>query len=143
MRTITTSLKTIRVMNAQAAGIADRDSSVVDMSGYHSVRFLLAFGTLTAGAVTTISFRHGSLADGSDAAVASVTVANVPDTEDNKLYIIEIVRPILRYGRVRISNTTQNIVVDGVVCELGGPRIVGTTDDATTVPYRRIYASPQ
>jgi hypothetical protein len=46
--------KLTRLLNAVAAGQTDQNGSIIDMQGFESVLFVVAFGTITAGAVTSI-----------------------------------------------------------------------------------------
>ena len=46
--------KVTRVMNAVAAGTSDQNSSSVDMKGFDACQFVVAFGAITASAVTSI-----------------------------------------------------------------------------------------
>ena len=45
---LTHNVKTVRVINATAAGTSDVNGATVDMQGFEAVRFLVGFGTLTA-----------------------------------------------------------------------------------------------
>ena len=137
---ISNQIKTTRVMNAVAAGTSDQNSSSVNMSNFEGVRFTAAFGTITAGAATSVRVQQS--ADNSnwdDLLGSDITVA---DDDDNQLVVIDIWRPIDRYVRVTVKRATQNAVIDGVVAEQYGPRLLPTTDDSATVVAREIHTSP-
>jgi hypothetical protein len=127
---LTPSVRTVRVMNAVAAGTTDQESTAVDTAGFEGCRFVAALGSITSGAVT--SMRVEQSADGSTGwaalAGASVTIA---DDDDNELAIIDVRAPRQRYLRAVIDRGTQNAVIDGVVAELYGPRTQAVPADAS------------
>lgn len=137
---LTENWKITRVSNAVAAGTSDVNSSSVDMSKFESVTFLVSFGAITAGAVTSIKAQQSS--DDStfnDLAGSGITVA---DDDDNQVVALEIVRPRDRYVRVVVDRGTQNAVVDGIVAFQGRPKTGPVTHDATTVVGSEVHASP-
>lgn len=129
-----------------AAGSADvTDCYVVDMQGYDSVRMCVAFGTITGSAATSIRAQSAAakssataLTSGADIAGTSITVA---DTDDNKIVILDIVRPTRRYVQLLIKRATQNAVVDYAWYELYGPRKLPVVKDAN-VSNQEIWVSP-
>ena len=124
-----------------AAGTTDLNSDVVDMAGFEGVRFLIGFGTITAGAVTSIKVQQGQQSNLSDAADLLGSAITVADTDDNKMAISEIFRPQERYVRLVTDRGTQNAVVDFLIAELYGPREKPVTQD-TTVISAEIHNSP-
>lgn len=123
-----------RVMNAVAAGTTSQNSSGVDCSGAESVTFIAAFGTITAGAVTSIKVQasddDGSTDTYDDLAGTSVTVA---DDQDNKIAIISISRPRKKWARLVVVRGTQNAVIDGVFSIVTNPRKVPVTQPTASV----------
>lgn len=146
MQSLTNKVKTIRLHDAVAAGTTDvTDCTVVDMQGYEGVRFLVGFGAITAGAVTSIKVQEAAaktsataLTSGQDIGGSGITVA---DSEGSKLVISDIVRPQKRYVQPYIDRGTQNAVVEFVLAELYGARKLPVTQDAT-VSHSEIAASP-
>ena len=137
---ISNQIKTTRVSNAAAAGTTTINSSSVDMLNYEGVRFTVPFGAIVAGAATSVKANQS--ADDStfnDLLGSSQTVA---DTDDNKVFIIDIWRPIDRYVRCTVLRATQNSTVDGIIAEQYGPRVLPPTNDATTVGGQEIHTSP-
>jgi len=113
---LTKACKATRVSNAVVAGTSDINCSGVDMKGFRSVCFVVALGTITGSAVTSVKAQQSS-DDGSSDAYAdlegsSVTVA---DDDDNQLILLEVDCPLERYVRCVIDRGTQNAVVDSVV----------------------------
>lgn len=129
-----------------AAGTSNvTDCEVVDTAGYEGVRFLVGFGAITSGAVTSVKAQQAAaqtsataLTSGADLAGTGITVA---DTDDNKIVILDVYRPQERYVQLHILRATQNAVVDFVVAELYGARKLPVTQD-TDVATLEIHASP-
>jgi len=137
---ISNQIKTTRVSNAVAAGTSDIDSSSVDMRGYEGVRFTVLFGTITAAAVTSIKAARST----DDSAFNDLlgTAITVADDDDNKAFVLDVWRPGERYVRCTVDRATQNAVVDGIIAEQYGPRVLAPTNDATTVGGQEVHASP-
>lgn len=124
-----------RVSNAVAAGTSDINSTGVDMEGFETATFVVAFGTITATAVTSIQIDHSS--DNSSYAAVAGSKVTVPDTASNKLAITETVRPTLQYVRCTVDRGTANAVVDGIFAIRSRakkyPITQGSTVQGTTV----------
>ena len=129
-----------------AAGATDvTDCKVIDMQNFDGVRFVVGFGTITAGAVTSINVKQAdaktsdtALTSGQDLAGTKVTV---PDDGDNKLYIVDVYRPQKRYVQLHIDRATQNAVVDLAIGEQYNARKVPVTQNAD-VNAHEVHASP-
>lgn len=117
---MTNYVKTVLCKSAVAAGATDiTDATAIDMAGYDACRFIFSFGTITAGAATSVAVAAldtSSPTPGTDDLAGSkITVA---DDADNTLFILDIVRPRYRYLRPFIKRATQNAVVNCVIAEL-------------------------
>ena len=101
------------------AGTTDVTSSSVDMKGFDAVKFGVLFGTITATAVTSIKTQQSS-DDGSSDTFADLlgTSQTVADTDDDKVFRIDITSPRERYVRCIVDRGTANAVVDGIVARL-------------------------
>lgn len=135
-------VKLQRVENAAAAGTTDLTSDWVDTQGFEGVMFVAAFGTITAGAVTTIKAQQAAASDGTGAADLEGTSITVADDDDNQIAAIDIFRPQERYVALVVDRGTQNAVVDGVIAILYGPRELPTTHDTATVVSVETHVSP-
>lgn len=130
-----TSTKVARVKNAVAAGTDDTQVSVsVDMLGFESVEFLVAFGAITSTAVTTVKAQQSS-DDGSSDTFADLagTAISVADDDDNGIVRLEIHNPVERYVRCAVVRATANVVIDSTVAVQTGPKNEPVTQDATVV----------
>lgn len=121
-----------RIMNAVAAGTSDQTSSRVNMENHEVATFVVAFGTITAGAVTSIKVQQssddGSADDYTDLEGTAVTVA---DTGSNKIFIVEVIRPAKRDLKLVVDRGTQNAVIDGVWVIKTHPRVQPVTQGST------------
>lgn len=127
--------KLTRHSNAVAAGTTDiTPSNGVDMAGFDGVLFVVAFGAITAGAVTSIKAQQSS-DDGSSDTFADIagTAVTVGDGDDDKVFYLDIVRPTERYVRIVVDRGTQNAVLDSIVATQYRARSKPTTHDSTTV----------
>jgi len=123
-------IKKDRVSNAVAAGITTVNSDVVDMQGFDGCMFIVHFGAIVAGAVTSIKAQQGTLSDGSDMADLAGTSVVVADTDDNCLKFIEVKNPRKRYLRCVILRATQNSAIDSIDATLYGPSLKPTAHAA-------------
>jgi O-glycosyl hydrolase len=129
------------------AGSADvTDCNVVDMQNFDAVRFIVGFGTITAGAVTSINAKQAdaktsdtALTSGQDLLGTKVTVA---DDGDNKVYVLDIVRPQKRYLQLLIKRATQNAVVDFAIHEKYHARTLPVTQTSGSVGVHELHVSP-
>jgi len=98
-----------------AAGTSDINGATLDMSGFEAVLILVRFGAIVSGAVTSIKAQQGAASDLSDASDLEGTAQTIADTDDEKEFYIEIVRPRERYVRVVVDRGTQNATVAGAI----------------------------
>ena len=135
-------VKVTRVSNAVAAGTTDVECTGVDMTGFNSITFMAAFGTITGSAVTSVKAQasddDGSTDTYSDLEGTSITVA---DDTDNKVVLLEVVKPTKKYIRLVIDRGTQNAVVDGAFAFQTGLRS-GPVTQPTSVLGSEIHETP-
>jgi hypothetical protein len=105
--------------------------------------FVVAFGAITATAVTSIKLQQSS-DDGAGDAFADIagTAVTVADDDDNKLVYLDIQHQTERYLRVVVDRGTANAVVDGIVAIQYGPANAPVTHDATTVVGGEYHYGP-
>jgi hypothetical protein len=128
------------------AGSSDiTDCKVIDMANFDGVRFVVSFGTLTSGAVTSINVKQAD-AKSSDTALTSGqdllgTKVAVADTESNKLACVDVYRPQKRYVQLLIKRATQNAVLNLALAEKYGARVLPVTQNADLSSVE-VHASP-
>lgn len=137
---LSNSIKTTRVANASAAGTTAVNSSSVNMTNFDGVRFTIGFGAIVSTAVTSVNAAQSS--DDSSFADLEGSSISVADDDDNQVVVLDIWRPVDKFVRVEVAKDTANSTVDFIIAEQYGPRVLPTTDDASTVVAREIHASP-
>lgn len=136
--------KVVLCKTAVAAGTSDiTDATGVDVSGFEEVAFLVPFGTITSGAVTSVKLQQsdddGSSDAYSDLEASSCTVA---DDQDDKVLILACRRPLKKYVRCYVDRGTQNAVVNGIIAILRHPRVSPVTQDSTVISTSKELAGP-
>lgn len=112
--------KITRVMNAVAAGTSDQDGTVLDMAGFDAVCFIAAFGDNVSGSVLELQGFGNTASSTSSPAPVELTNDELLNTvgasdSDNKLLVLDIVRPAYQYVFPRVKRGTQNAVIDGII----------------------------
>ncbi len=87
------------------AATTDRNGATIDMLGYDGVLFLFKFGAIGTVA-PVIKAQQGQQSDLSDAADLAGTLQSPAATDGNKIFSIDIFRPLERYVRVVVDKTT-------------------------------------
>ena len=135
---LATSVKPIRVSNAVSAGTTDVNSAWVDVSNADGVRFVAMFGALTANQVTSVKLQGACLSNQADAADLLdsetgnvITTANLADGDTNKIAVVEVYKPKVRYVRAVVDRGTANAVVDGILAQLVLRNPLAYTADTT------------
>lgn len=140
---LTNITQTILAKTAVAAGSTDiTDATTIDMSGYNGVRFIFSFGTLTAGQVTSVAAAGKATSPpvaGTDDLVG--TKIALADGDSNKIVILDIYKPQLRYVLPFVKRATQNAVLNSIIAELYDPiKMVVAKDSSVTA--QEIHISP-
>lgn len=104
-----------RVKNGVAAGQTNQTSDTVDTQGWDGVLFMILMGAITAGAATSCKARQGALSNMGDAADLLGTAQTIADSDDNKIFYIDVYKPRERYLDVQVLRATQDSVIDGIV----------------------------
>ena len=106
-----------RLLAPQAAGTGTKTPTALDMLHRETALFVVGFGAIVTGSVITIKLQ-GSTDDSTfvDIEGSSITVA---DDQDNKLVLLECIRPKYRYVRPLITIATQNATIDLVTAISG------------------------
>jgi len=107
---------------AGAAATTDINGTTLDMAGWMGVLIKVTMGAIVSGAVTVIKAQQGAASDLSDAADLAGTGQSIADTDDEKVFYIDIYRPGERYVRVVVDRGTQNATVASAEYIQYGPR---------------------
>lgn len=133
--------KITRCIDATAAGTSNVAGTGIDMSGFNGACFVVAFGTITASAVTAVTLEQSS-DDGASDAYSSIagTSVSVADTDDTSMAYVDLIRPTKRYVRVYVTRSVANAVIDAGVClQYGGHAKRPVTHDAATVANGEVH----
>lgn len=117
-----TSIRQAITPTAGVAGTSAINSSVIDTANAEGVLFVVTFGAITSGAVTSIKVQHGDAANLSDAADVVGTSQTIADTDDDKVFYVDVRKPLKRYVRLVVSRATQNAVVASANAHVYGLR---------------------
>lgn len=110
--------KVDKVLVATAAGTTDTlTGDILDLQDCDSVMGIAILGDVTDTAVVTLKAYTGDEAALGDGAYETVTatVTATATSADNKLLILDVVKPEKRYCRFDVVRATANAVVDGVI----------------------------
>ena len=129
-QSLTNKVKTLVGLAPVAAGTSTQ-SFYVDTAGYDGVRFIVSFGTITAGAVTSVKLASADDASGTNPVDLLGTSVTVADTADDKAVIIDMYRPATRFIGAVISRATQNSVINLGLVELYNTKKMPVTKDAS------------
>ncbi|MGP9819195.1 hypothetical protein ACTZWW_04190 [Salinarimonas sp. NSM] len=109
------------VVEASAiAGTTTLTTDVVDLAGFDSVAFVAHLGDVTDTSVLTLT---GYTNDTNNTTTPTETAAAVTFTAgasdaDNKLMVVDMVKPRQRYAYATLERGTANAVVNGIVAIL-------------------------
>ena len=104
---------------AGAAGSTAINGSIIDALGFEGVLFVLLFGAIVTGAVTTFKLTQSDNSDMSSPEDVAGSNQAVADTEGSKAFYLDIRKPTKRYLRLIISRGTQNATVSAVALPYG------------------------
>lgn len=109
--------KITRVSNAAVAAQTLVTGDVLDMNGYDGVACIVALGDVDVNSVLTLTaYTDSDVAMGSEVACTTTATFTASATSaDNKLLVLDLVRPVKQYVRFKLTRTTGNAVVDSIV----------------------------
>lgn len=146
MKQLSRSVKTLRLRPdgsgfTVAAGATAVNSDIVDTAGADGVRFITGWGAIVSGAVTSQKVQQNDVNSGTGMADLAGTNIAVADTDDNKVAVTDIIRPLERFLRVAYSRATQNATIDFLLVELYYNRSEPVTQDSS-VATLETFQSP-
>lgn len=110
MRNLAPNTKTTEALD-YASAATDRNGAILDMAGFGGVLTMVHFAAIAAGAVTSIKVQQGAESDGSDMADLAGTGMTIADTDDNKVFRLDV-RPRERYVRVVVDKDGTNATAE-------------------------------
>lgn len=125
-----------KILNDTEAGTDDTiNGDILDLQNCDSVTGIVALGDVTATSVLTLKAFTGDAANLSDGAYETVTatVTATATSADEKLLVLDVIRPGKRYCRFDLVRATANAVVDAGVAIRYNYRAIPTTQPADVV----------
>lgn len=107
-------------LTAGAAGITTVNGSAIDVSGYDGVCFVVQFGTIVAGAVTSFKVQVDTTSGFGAPADLAGSGQTILDTDDDKVFYADIRGHKKGFARLVVSRATQNSTVSAVAYLYGG-----------------------
>lgn len=101
-------------VTAGAAGTSAINSTAIDMGGYGAVCFIVQFGAIVAGAATSIKAQQDTTAAMSTAQDLAGSNQTIADTDDDKVFYVDIREPSKDFLRLVVSRATQNATCSAI-----------------------------
>lgn len=124
MQTVLENQKFAVVKAAQSAAQTAIESDVVDMKGFDDITFVALLGDVSDTCVLTLTLQQGESDDGSDmedTGISATYTAGASDADDKAL-AVEGHYPTKRYARAKLTRTTANAAVSGILALQSAPR---------------------
>ena len=137
MRNFLANHKLAVVEAAGAAAQTALDSNILDMTDFQTVTFLALLGDVSSGSVLTLTLQHGDESNGSDMESTTIVAnftAGAADA-DSKLLAVEGHNMTKRYARARLTRTTADAVVGGIVSIQSNPKTAPVSQDASVIAH--------
>src|SRR5262245_42708433 len=96
---------------AGAAGSTNINGSIIDCSGFAGCLMAVHFGAIVGGSVVSLKAQVGNDPSRSDAADVTGSAVAVADTDDDKVFYIDVQRSQKQYMRLVVLRATQNATV--------------------------------
>jgi hypothetical protein len=99
----------------------------VDTAGYERATFIVCWGTIDATGVQSPELHQCDTLAGTYAALTGTNIT-VGATDDDKISVLEIYRPVERYLKCLVNRATANSEVDAIICILSEGTATATAD---------------
>lgn len=134
-----------RILNAQAAASSGSaaPASPVDVGKYEAFAIMVSIGAIVSGGAAAFKLQHGDLSNGSDLAdVEGSALTPMNDTDGNKMFITEVIRPLKNYISPVVTRSGANVTVEGMWLIGYGKRGVKPVTQGSTVKSSKQLGSP-
>lgn len=101
-------------ITAGAAAATNLNGSVIDLAGFDGVVFVVQFGAIVATAVTSIKAQQDTAVGMGAAADLLGSAQTVADTDDDKIFYMDIKRPLEQFVRLVVLRATANATCSAV-----------------------------
>src|SRR5262245_40084960 len=120
------------------AGTADINGAIVDMAGFDAIAFLVVFGAIAGGAVTSIKMQRDDAANMASAADIADSGQTVAVADNGKTFISDLYFPGKRYVRGVVDRGTANATVRAAFYILYGARTPPAGAQGSTVVVEQL-----
>lgn len=110
-----------QILDPVVAGTSTQTTDVLDMAGFDGCLIICSLGDVTSGSVLTLTAKENTANSVSSptpvAVTGGATAAFTADASsaDNKLLIVDVVRPSYRYLFATLTRATQNAVINSII----------------------------
>jgi hypothetical protein len=125
-----------RVLNRNAGASGNTlKATIVDMQGFDTCTFIIAYENVLDTAVVTAKVAQGPADDTAQMVVSDASIARTATATsmDNKLQVIEVVEPAQRFLELQVAIATANAPIDSIVCIRSNASARPRTQGATVV----------
>jgi hypothetical protein len=143
MNNLLPNVEFVVVEAAASAAQTELVTDTIDMAGWTGVVFVAALGDVTTGSVLGFKAMHSDDDDSNFADLDGALAFTAGGSDaDNKLMILDVVRPEKRYLRASLTRTSANAIVSGIYAiKYEGPHVPITQGD--TVLKSAVLANPK
>lgn len=143
MHNLLPNVEFVVVEPASAAGQTELTTDVIDMANWTGVVFVASLGDVTNGSVLGLVADHSDQSNSGFVALAGALSHTADATDaDNKLMILDVAYPEKRYVRARLTRTTANAAVNGIIAiKYRGART--PIEQGATVLASAVLANPK
>lgn len=134
-------LKYTQCINPADLGDGATNGSVIDMQGWDGIVFIAIAGALGAGGTLDLKAQgDDAVGFGSPTDITGAAITQVPDTGDNKSYMLDVWRPTERFirGVVTIGGAGVAVVVGLVAVQYRFSGKTPITQDATVGSIKKV-----
>ena len=107
---------------AGAAAATNINGSILDMEGFEGVMVKVQTGPIVAGAVTSIKMQQDSASGMGAAQDLLGTGQTIADTDDNKMFYIDLKKPTKQFVRLVVLRATQDATVAATYEQYGAKK---------------------
>lgn len=147
MHNLLNNAKITRVMNrgVGTASATPTKGTILDMLGYDSVMFVAAMEDVVNLSVVSLRAAGGDTNDTAEMNLLTGTVGGTATatTFDDKLLVLDLVKPNERYIEAQLFHVTQNAPFDSVVAIQYNARNMPVTQGSTVVASGTLFSPAQ
>lgn len=100
---------------AYVSGTAVREGAILDMAGWDGVLIIMVTATIAASAVGDLHAEEDDASGGGTMADLLGTAMATAAADDDKMFVLDIYRPLKRYIRGVVTKDTSNAAAETVI----------------------------